>query len=142
MRPLTIAAISTLAIALSSCIHSDYLGKNYEPTSQVDLFFDAADVQADYEVMGEVTLESASDLDFAVSSEDLQEKMIELAREKGADGVILGPLEKKTTGESTSSTAVSNRTTESTTEIKESKTVKGKLIKYRKNLPGGAPVAD
>lgn len=137
MRLLTIAAAATIAITLSSCIHSDYLGKSYDPTSNVELFFDDADVREDYEVMGEVTLETDSDLDFAVSSEDMQEKMIELAKEKGADGVILGSLGKRATGESTTNTAVSDKTTESTTEIKESKFVKGRLIKYRKNLPGG-----
>lgn len=128
-----------IAVAISSCIHSDYLGKSYEPTTNVDLYLDEADVRTDYEVMGEVTLETDAGMDFAVSSEKMQEKVMEVAREKGADGVILGSLEKRMAGESTSTTETSKRTTTSTTEIQEKKTVKARLIKYRKNLPGGTP---
>ena len=131
-----IAALALLALTLSACIHSDYIGKSYPATTNVDLFLDEADVREDFEVMGEVTLESDADMDFAISSEDLQEKAMETAREKGADGVILGSLEKKSKGETTNDYGTSSSTT-----VKEAMVIKARLIKYRKNIPASVTPA-
>jgi len=128
-----IIAIVLFALALAGCMHSDYLGKSYPATQSAELFLDEADVKEDYEVMGEVTLETESDMDFAVSSDDMQKKVMEVATEKGADAVILGSLEKRSKGESSSVTG--NMTS---TNVKESKQVKAKLIKYKKNIPAPA----
>ena len=119
--------------ALAGCVSTDYLGKSYAPTTHVDLYFDPADIKKEYEVMGELTAEAELG-----SAEEMQEKIMEEAMKKGADGVLLGGLDKVITGESTSSdttTKDQGRKTTSTTTVStsysEKKVIKARLIKYK-----------
>lgn len=49
-----LAVVAVLAMA--GCVSTDYVGKSYAPTSQVDLYFSEADITLPYEVMGEVRM--------------------------------------------------------------------------------------
>lgn len=129
---LFLAAVGTL----SGCVSTDYIGKTYAPTSQVDLYFDDADVEKPYEAMGEVRVEA--DKNFFVKSKKMQEKLLKLAREKGADGVIVAPMAIRSTGSTETTTgaitpdkkgAQTNSTT--TTTAQEVKELRGLLIKYK-----------
>lgn len=80
-----ILLIGILCLALvSSCNKPSYLGKTYAVTQHVDIYMDAADVRGRYTTMGMSTY----DQDFR-SLNAMQEKVIEMGRAKGADGVIM-----------------------------------------------------
>ena len=86
MRTLTKIAAGCLLL-LSSCAPARvaYIGRNYTPTTQVDLFFNTKDVKKPFEVMGKVNSE-----DYAFRDpQKIQEKIMTEARKRGADAVII-----------------------------------------------------
>lgn len=86
--------IVTLMFAVSCA--PKYFGKTYAPTTQVDVFLDAADVKKGYTVMG------TADVGQGFSSMDaMQQKVINLGKQRGADGVIM-KLTEEVTGSSKS----------------------------------------
>lgn len=136
MKNLSLSLV--LALGLSSCVSTDYVGKTYTPTTSVEIFMSEADIAGDYEVMGELI--ARSDDNVFTSSEKMQNKLLEEAKDKGADGIILGSLERTVTGESSSRTSetkvkaerVSTRETSETT-VKEKKELRATLIKFKKH---------
>jgi hypothetical protein len=76
---------------LTACSGPAYLGKTYTPTQNVDIYLDAADVKKPYEIMG------TSEVGQGLSSLNaVQEKVINLGKGKGADGVIMKLTEEVT----------------------------------------------
>ncbi|MDE0426195.1 MAG: hypothetical protein OXN25_15155 [Candidatus Poribacteria bacterium] len=67
----------------------DYLGDSYSPTAHVDVYFSEDDIIKDYLVMGHATIEGGE-------AEALQEKLMEKARESGADGIVFEELRVET----------------------------------------------
>ena len=124
-----------MSIAFIACVNTDYIGKSFAPTTNVDVYFSEADVEKEYEVMGKITEESSEFISF----EKLQEKMVEQAMEKGADGIIIGGMQKVETGSSSyTSGSVDNDITQDTftsstsnVSIKDN-VLHGTLIKYSK----------
>lgn len=109
-----------------------YFGKSYPQTQSVDAYFDESNIKNDYHVMGLAELDQGFR-----SLEKCQEKLISLAKKKGADGIIFF-IEKEVYGTSTSGGATlnekkKNKTTasanSSTVELTK-KTITAKLIKY------------
>jgi hypothetical protein len=134
-RIVTLLAI-VLTLALGACVSVDYVGKSYPSTTHVEIYLTEADVPRPYEVMGELIAET-DDMVFT-NGEKMQSKLVEEAKKKGADGLILGGLERRVTGESSSSsseTKLSNdkvRTTErSDSSVKEKKELRARLIKFK-----------
>lgn len=80
-----------LLFCLSSCIPSQvyYLGDSYRPTSQLDVFYDALDVEDDFRSMGTMTSAPTSFLDF----EPVKESMIQRAKAEGADGIVFNQID-------------------------------------------------
>lgn len=112
----------------------DYVGRSYPPTTKVDLFFDEREVEAPYDVMGQV-IARANDL---VSAEKLQAKMMQKAEEKGADAVVITGMDRYKTGESTTyneSTKERRRGTvtegSSSTTAQNEKQIRAIFLKYR-----------
>jgi len=111
-----------------------YFGKSYPATKMVDEYFDSSDIKKSYTVMGKAEL-----LQGFRSLEKAQQKIIELAKQKGADGVIFS-LEEENYGTSSSGgvtvngkkkekiTGSSNTTT---TDMKRKK-IKATFVKYDK----------
>lgn len=110
-----------------------YFGKTYSSTQNVDEFYDVADVTKGYTIMGKTELAKGFR-----SLEKTQAKIIELAKQKGADGVIFS-MEEEVFGKSTSSggsinqkkenkTTISSSST--TTDLKEKK-IRATFIKYK-----------
>ena len=80
---------SIMFIAFASACTPSYLGKTYAPTEHVDVYLDPADVRKEYIIMG------SSSIDKGFRSIDaVQQKAIDLGKEKGADGVILKLMEE------------------------------------------------
>jgi hypothetical protein len=130
--------ILVAVLAAAGCTKIDYVGKEYPPTADVEIFFSLDDVKEDYEVMGHLT---ATADDF-VSVEKMQEDIINKAREKGADAVVIFELDRFASGGSTSwsettenkETLDGSRTTvsgSSSSSTEEKKEIRAKLLKYK-----------
>lgn len=128
-------------VVLAACASVDYVGKSYPPTANVDVYMSADDVERPYEVMGEARAQIDA-IPFAKQGQQLQEKLLAEARERGANGIILGALESHETGSTSTTTGQAQRkwhkgkrntqytenTTTSTDEVNE---LRGQLIRYR-----------
>jgi hypothetical protein len=127
-----------LPALLAGCATVDYVGESYAPTTHVDVYYSESNVQRPYKTMGEVVATG----DVFVSTNQLQEKMSERAREKGADAVVILGLEHVETGTSTN---YQENTTESkdkkgrikttttgseNTSVEEKKKIRAIFIKY------------
>lgn len=133
------AALAAVA-ALSGCVSVDYVGQTYAPTAVVDLYFSPDDVKRPYTVMGEVSAQ-VEVLPFQKPGQQLQQKLMDEARRRGANGMILGPVTtrevagtQQTTGQEhwkkkgKKSTGTYTETT--TTSTEEQAELRGTLIRY------------
>lgn len=122
--------LAVAALLISACSPS-YLGKTYAPTQNVDIYIDPADIKKDYTVMGNTETEV-----LLKTTERTQQDLIELAKSKGADGIILSSSEEVTSvSQSTSGTEKKGRkqtehNSTTTTSASKTKKIKGVLIKY------------
>ncbi|MCH7691239.1 MAG: hypothetical protein IIA17_09370 [candidate division Zixibacteria bacterium] len=133
-----LAVLLIIAICLSACTKIDYIGEEYPPTTHVDLFFDMDDVTREHKVMGNL-IATADD---GVSTEKMQKKIMEKARQKGADAVVIMGFDKYQSGETTSyretteegetkkGKSKTTTTATSSTSVKEKKQIKAVFIKY------------
>jgi len=136
-NPSRITKLSLIALAVLltvSCTKIDYVGKSYAPTVTVDVYFSLEDIKGNYEVMGHLTATAGE----FTSSEKMQEKIIEKAREKGADAVVILGLDHyiKDGGSSWSETTETdgNKTTTSgsqSSSTEEMKEITARFIKYK-----------
>ena len=119
-----IVFILSMMLFITACGSDvDYLGDSYPPTSHVDVYFSEGDVIEDYLVIGHATIEGDE-------AEELQEKLIEKARESGADGIVFEELDRVETGEVTIDNNAGTEQTITTRVLQ----VKSIFIKYKKNL--------
>ena len=130
---------AALLMVVTGCAHMDYAGQSFPPTQNVDLFYSEANVTREYTVMGELTGTG----DQFVSSQKLQDQMVQKAREKGADAVVILGLEHFQSGSNTSynenttegktkkGKTVSSTSGSSSTSSEESKRIRAILIKYK-----------
>ncbi len=120
-------------LAFNTTYAQKYFGKTYQPTQMIDEYFDVADVEKVHTVMGKTELDKGFR-----SLEKTQAKIIDLARKKGADGVVFS-MEEEVYATSTSgggsinqkkdkkATVSSNSTT---MDLKEKK-IRATFIKYK-----------
>ena len=119
-----IVLILLMILFLTACGSDvDYLGDSYPPTAHVDVYFSEDDVIEGYLVMGHATIEGDE-------AEKLQEKLIEKARESGADGIVFEEFDRVKSGEITIDNNVGTEQTITTKVLQ----VKSIFIKYKKNL--------
>ena len=124
-----IVLILSMILFVSACgsdVDVDYLGDSYPPTSHVDVYFSEDDITEGYLVMGHATVDGGD-------AEELQEKLIEKARERGADGIIFEGLDRVKTGEQTIVNDIGDVEIVNT-DTKSVLQVKAIFIKYNKNL--------
>lgn len=70
---------------LSACTPSiNYLGDSYGYSSSVEIFYDEGDIPRDFKIMGHLS----HDLFINHAPESIQEEMIKVAMEKGADAIL------------------------------------------------------
>jgi len=84
---LLIILLVTLATACSPTIY--YLGDQYQPTTQIDVFYDGKDVKKEYKTIGQLT----HDKIVAYSSVEIKTQMIEEGKRRGADAIIFTDTE-------------------------------------------------
>ena len=116
------------------CTNISYIGDSYPPTTQIDVYFDEADIEKNYRVMGHA---DATAPDY-VDVEKMMEKIKEKAMEKGADAVVVLGLDRNVLSESTSWESTTetegNKTTESgssTTSSSKENEIRVLFIKYK-----------
>ena len=76
----------------------DYLGKSYAPTLNVDLAFNRNDIKFPYEEMGMMQGKGGK-------YSDIQNKMLEEARKRGADAIVFENHQELVTGSNTNTNA-------------------------------------
>jgi len=134
-RSFQFIAILALMISLGSCSKStfDYLGKTYPPTTNPEIFFRDQDVPKEYEVMGKVMAE----VPYSKKMNYVQKKIEAVARENGADAILLSDIDIRKTGSKSASGGASKRGKVnvggggSSTSYTESKSVEATLLKYK-----------
>ena len=77
-----------LTLLAIGCASVDYVGKSFDPTTSVDMYFSEKDIEKDYTVIGHAIGMG----EFGASTDKIQEKLIEEARRKGADAVLITGL--------------------------------------------------
>ncbi len=85
-----VAGLFAVAMLITSgCASVNYVGHEYAPTETVDVFYSEAAIDQDYDLIGH-GLGSG----FWVRNRKIEGKLIEEAREKGADAILVTGLGK------------------------------------------------
>ena len=77
----------TVVIILSSCsprLH--YLGETYAPTIDVEVYYSPDDIEKEFKVMGQLNGNNSNNS--FVDLENIQEAMIDQAKQRGADAIL------------------------------------------------------
>jgi hypothetical protein len=100
MTKRTLFIIFGLFIFFSSCAEVNYIGQTYEPTTEVEIFFDEKLIEYEYTIIGHAIGSGA----WGISNEKIQDKLIQTARKKGAHAIIITGVGKDniSTGDNTS----------------------------------------
>ena len=77
----------TFTIACGPTIY--YLGDQYQPTTQLDVFYDAKDVKKEYKTIGQLTHDKMMDY----GTVEIKSQMIEEGKRRGADAIIFTDTE-------------------------------------------------
>jgi hypothetical protein len=83
-----IILILTFIIGCSAQVN--YVGKEYDPTANVDIYYSKEEIKNEYEIIGHAV---GSGGDF-VSNDKIQEGLISEAKSKGADAILITGVEK------------------------------------------------
>ena len=67
----------------------DYVGESFKPTTNIDLYFSKEDIAKEYTVMGHAIGSGTSD------SDDIQQALIDKAKEKGEDAVLITEVDNQ-----------------------------------------------
>ena len=85
-----VTSLSLLAfLFVSGCASVNYVGDEYGPTDTVDIYYSEAAIDQEYDLIGH-GLGSG----FWVRNRKIQSKLIEEAKEKGADAILITGLGK------------------------------------------------
>ena len=89
-NPNIILILVAISILIGCTASVNYVGKELEPTTSVDVYFSEDEIEQEYTVIGHAI---GSGGDF-ISNDDIQEKLIEVAKSKGADAILITGLGK------------------------------------------------
>lgn len=117
---------------LAACSSPKYFGKTYSPTTNIDIYLAKEDVKKNFTTMGTTDIGKGFG-----SLESAQQKVIELGKAKGADGVIMVLTEEVVTTSQTGTGVVTQSkkknvigtSSASSTDIKQKK-IMATFIKY------------
>lgn len=133
-----IPVCAALVMLAAGCAHVDYVGESHPRTDRVDLFFSEGDIGRPYKVVGQVLATG----DQYTSAARVQRRLMQEARERGADGVLIlevarvrGPEHTRhdqTTTKARDEDGTTVQTTETVSDLTaESKRIRALFIKYR-----------
>ena len=95
------------------CAHINYVGQLYDRTEHIDIYYSENDITREYTVMGH----AVGGGQLLVSTSKIQNKLIEKARSKGADAVLI--------------TGIGRQITEDNEGLDAEKQVKAAFLKYK-----------
>lgn len=85
-RNLIIAiALIVLSFGVFACAHVNYMGKSFEPTTKIEVFFSKEEIEREYVVIGHAIGTGTT----FVSNDKIERKLIEKARSIGADAILI-----------------------------------------------------
>jgi len=90
------AVLILLIFFVFGCATVNYVGKSFDPTTNIDTYFSEDEIEKEYTIIGHAIGSAVLG-----TSEKIQEKLIETARLKGADAVLITGIGKSniSTGE-------------------------------------------
>ena len=89
-RKLEMASVFMLVILLVfGCASVNYVGNSFDPTTSIDIYYSKDEIMKEYTVIGH-----AIGLGVVVSSEKIHAKLIESAKLKGADALLISGIGK------------------------------------------------
>jgi len=91
-----VVLVGLLAIG---CAEVDYVSESFKPTTNIDLYFSKEDIKKEYTVMGHAIGSGTYD------SNAIQKALIEEAKEKGADAVLITGIDNQDNGHESEVTA-------------------------------------
>lgn len=71
-----------LFVLLSNCAEVNYIGQTYQPTDEVEIFFDEKLIKYEYTIIGQA-------LGTGYDNDKIQEELIKTARFRGAHAIII-----------------------------------------------------
>lgn len=132
------ALLILVLITTVSCANKViYYGRTYSPTDSMDIFFRESDITEPNEIMGKVTYEITAKR----NSDNVQDKIVDRMKEKGADAILFDEISLTNTG-STTGGAVAGVGKKrgflgifgSKSKYTKGQMIKATLVKYKKNL--------
>jgi len=82
---LKIRTFITLAIFIIGCASVKYVGKSYNPTTNIDIYYSEKDIEREYEVIGHAVGRGG----LFVTDDQIHKKLIEEAKQQGADAIVI-----------------------------------------------------
>lgn len=82
-------------ICLGGCISVSYEGKTFQPTDKVEVYMEKKDVPENLTVIGKAVAYAPSE---NYSFSEIKKKLIEKAKAKGADAILIREVDEKNTG--------------------------------------------
>jgi hypothetical protein len=90
--------LAAVALHITGCVNTDYVGKSYAPTTSVDVFYSMDDVTRSHTVMGKISAMAMDGWDSASMVEELKTQ----AMAKGGDALVIEGVHTDTVGSYTS----------------------------------------
>jgi hypothetical protein len=78
-------ALMVLLFGVLACAHVNYVGRSFEPTTKIDVYFSKEEIAREYVIIGHAVGTGKS----FVSNEEIVDKLIEKAKSKGADAILI-----------------------------------------------------
>jgi hypothetical protein len=79
-----------VVLFFTACSHFNYIGDSYAPTKDVAVYFSEKEIKAKYKIMGHAVVAGK----MFVSIDDLKERLIQEARDNGADAVLIKDIDR------------------------------------------------
>lgn len=102
-KNLAFVFLSLLLLSCSSGVK--YLGNEYPATQEVFIYFNKTDIDRPYELIGKVYL----DVEESTKDEKIQNMIVNKAKEKGGNAIIMGDLNVVRSGSITGGAGASTR---------------------------------
>ena len=84
-----LSIIACIALVMVGCTSVEYVGDSYSPTDYVDLYYSEAEIERDFYTMGH-----GLGTGVWTRNSKIQKKIIEEARDRGADAILITGLGK------------------------------------------------
>lgn len=74
-----------LFVATLACAEVRYVGETYSPTTEVDIYFDEKRIEREFTIIGRAIGTGG----FGLSTDKIQKKLVEEAKQRGADAILI-----------------------------------------------------